>query len=99
VPRRRFFGARLRGGDLGFRFADLVEPGAEAPAIGPAEYQDADIGDLDFFGPQHHDLTQRLANRAFRDCNNAFGAYAQRRVFLAAGSCLRTRFKISLLSS
>jgi hypothetical protein len=45
VPRRRFFGARLRGGDLGFRFADLVEPGAEAPAIGPAEYQDADIGE------------------------------------------------------
>jgi hypothetical protein len=45
TPRHRFFGARLRGGDLGFRFADLVEPGAKAPAIGPAEYQDADIGE------------------------------------------------------
>src|SRR6266702_1628568 len=45
MPRHRFFGARLRGGEPWFRFADLVEPGAKAPAIGPAEYQDADIGE------------------------------------------------------
>src|SRR6266511_1424666 len=45
TPRHRFFGARLRGGEPWFRFADLVEPGAKAPAIGPAEYQDADIGE------------------------------------------------------
>ena len=44
APGHRFFGARLRG-ELGFRFADLVEPGAKAPAVGPAEYQDADIGE------------------------------------------------------
>jgi hypothetical protein len=44
MPRCQFFGARLRG-DLGMRFADLVEPGPEAAAIGPAEYQDTDIGE------------------------------------------------------
>src|SRR6266705_1654714 len=30
MPRRRFFGARLRGGEPWFRFADLVEPGCAA---------------------------------------------------------------------
>src|SRR5713101_5195377 len=45
VPRHQFLGARLRGGEVGFCFADLLEPGAKAPALGPAEYQDADIGE------------------------------------------------------
>jgi len=47
TPRHQFLGARLRGGEFGFCFADLVEPGEETPAIGPAEYQDADIGEAE----------------------------------------------------
>ncbi len=45
IPGHRFVGARLRDRDLDFRFADLVESGGKAVAIGPAVYQDADIGE------------------------------------------------------
>ena len=41
----RFLGARLRDRDLEFRFADLIEAGPKAVAVGPAEYQEADTGE------------------------------------------------------
>jgi histone H3/H4 len=44
-PDARFFGARVRDHDLDFRFADLVEGGPKAIVVGPAVYQDADVGD------------------------------------------------------
>ena len=44
-PGARFFGARLRDRELDFRFADLVEAGPKAIVVGPAVYQDADIGE------------------------------------------------------
>jgi len=45
LPRHRFVGARLRDRELDFRLADLAEAGAKSIAIGPAVYQDVDIGD------------------------------------------------------
>jgi len=47
LPGTRFFGARLRDHDLEFRFADLAEGGRKAIAAGPAEFQDADIGEAE----------------------------------------------------
>jgi histone H3/H4 len=44
-PGTRFFGARLRDRELDFRFADLVEGGPKGIVVGPAVYQDADVGD------------------------------------------------------
>jgi len=44
-PDARFFGARLRDRELDFRFADLVEGGPKGIVVGPAVYQDADVGD------------------------------------------------------
>ncbi len=43
VP-HQFFGIRLRDHDDTLRFADLLDDGDKAPAIGAAEYQDADLG-------------------------------------------------------
>ncbi|MBI4196127.1 MAG: ATP-binding protein [Betaproteobacteria bacterium] len=45
LPGHRFVGARLRDHDLDFRFADLAEAGRKAVAIGPAVYEDIDIGE------------------------------------------------------
>lgn len=45
LPGHRFVGARLRDRDLDFRFADLTEAGANAVAIGPAVYQEVDVGE------------------------------------------------------
>ena len=44
VP-HRFFGIRLRERDLSLRFSDLLETVDKAPAIGAAEYQEADLGE------------------------------------------------------
>lgn len=44
-PEARFFGARLRDHELDFRFADLVEAGPKSIVVGPAVYQDADVGE------------------------------------------------------
>lgn len=43
-PGSRFFSARLRHEHLEFRFADLAESGRKA-AVGPAEFQDVDVGE------------------------------------------------------
>lgn len=45
IPAHRFCGARLRGNELDFRFPNLLEIGPEAIAVGPAVYQDIDIGE------------------------------------------------------
>ncbi len=45
LPSHRFVGARLHDRELDFRFADLAEAGANSVAIGPAVYQDVDIGE------------------------------------------------------
>jgi ATPase family associated with various cellular activities (AAA) len=45
VADARFFGARLRDRELDFRFADLAEGGPNAIVVGPAVYQDADVGE------------------------------------------------------
>lgn len=47
LPGTRFFGARLRNRELEFRFADLVEAGPKAIAVGPAEYHEADTGEAE----------------------------------------------------
>lgn len=44
LPGARFTGARIRNRDFDFRFADLAEAG-DGIAVGPAEYQDVDIGE------------------------------------------------------
>lgn len=44
LPGARFTGARIRDRDFDFRVADLAEAG-EGIAVGPAEYQDVDIGE------------------------------------------------------
>lgn len=44
LPGARFTSARIRDRDFDFRFADLAEAG-EGIAVGPAEYQDVDIGE------------------------------------------------------
>lgn len=41
----RFFGARLRDRELEFRFADLAEGGRNAVVVGPAVYDDVDVGE------------------------------------------------------
>ena len=41
----RFVGARMRGHDLDFCFADLLESGSRAIAIGPVVWQEIDIGE------------------------------------------------------
>ena len=46
VPGARFVGARIRDRDFDFRFSDLVEAG-DGVAVGPAEYQDVDIGEAE----------------------------------------------------
>ena len=45
LPSHRFVGARLRDRELDFRFADLADAGAKSVAVGPAVYQDVDIGE------------------------------------------------------
>ncbi len=45
LPRQRFLGLRLRDRDIDVRFADLAEEGSKAVAIGPAVYQDVEIGE------------------------------------------------------
>jgi energy-coupling factor transporter ATP-binding protein EcfA2 len=45
LPGTRFFGARLRDRELEFRFADLAEAGPNGVAVGPAVYDDVDIGE------------------------------------------------------
>ena len=45
IPTHEFCGARLRGSGLDFRFPNLLETGEEAIAVGPAVYQDIDIGE------------------------------------------------------
>ncbi len=47
LPRQRFLGLRLRDRDIELRFADLAEEGSKAVAIGPAVYQDIDIGEAE----------------------------------------------------
>jgi hypothetical protein len=44
LPDTRFAGVRIRDRDFDFRFADLAEAGVGI-AVGPAEYQDVDIGE------------------------------------------------------
>ncbi len=44
LPVACFAGARIRDRDFDFRFADLAEAG-DGIVVGPAEYQDVDIGD------------------------------------------------------
>ena len=44
LPGARITGARIRDRDFDFRFADLAEAG-EGIAVGPAEYQEVDIGE------------------------------------------------------
>lgn len=41
---RRFFGARMRGSNLEFRFADLIEEGRKGVAVAPPVYDDVDVG-------------------------------------------------------
>ena len=45
LPDTRFSGVRVRNRDFDFRFADLAEAG-DGFAVGPAEYQDVDIGEV-----------------------------------------------------
>ena len=45
LPSHRFVGARMRDHELHFRFADLAEAGEKSIAVGPAVYQDVDIGE------------------------------------------------------
>lgn len=47
IPTHGFCGARLRGNGLDFRFPNLLEDGEEAIAVGPAVYQDIDIGEAE----------------------------------------------------
>lgn len=44
LPGTRFAGVRIRDRDFDFRFADLAEAG-DGVAVGPAEFQDVDIGE------------------------------------------------------
>lgn len=46
LPGHRFSGARLRG-NISFRFPNLIEEGAEAPAVGPAVWSSLDLGDTE----------------------------------------------------
>lgn len=41
----RFFGARLRGVRLAFRFSDLLEPGKHGVAVGPPVHDELEIGE------------------------------------------------------
>jgi len=41
----RFFGARLRGSGLAFRFSDLIEEGGRGVAVGPPVHDELDIGE------------------------------------------------------
>jgi len=46
VPGARFVGVRIRDRDFDFRFSDLAEAG-DGVVVGPAEYQDVDIGEAE----------------------------------------------------
>ena len=46
LPKHRFAGLRVRGHEE-LRFADLAEEGSKSVAIGPAAFQDIDIGEAD----------------------------------------------------
>jgi len=45
LPEHRFVGGRMRGHDLEFCFADLLEKGTGGVAIAPVVWQDVDIGE------------------------------------------------------
>jgi len=47
LPKHRFAGLRPRERERELRFADLVEEGSKSVAIGPAAFQDIDIGEAD----------------------------------------------------
>ena len=47
LPKHRFVGLRLRERERELRFADLAEEGSKSVAIGPAAFQDIDIGEAD----------------------------------------------------
>ena len=47
LPKHRFAGLRQRERDRELRFADLAEEGSTSVAIGPASYQDIDIGEAE----------------------------------------------------
>ena len=47
LPKYRFAGLRLRGREAEIRFADLAEQGSKSVAIGPAAFQNIDIGEAE----------------------------------------------------